>query len=169
MVVVHLEEFFDYKNEAVKTLCSNENIVRLITGSKKARVPNYDLAYKQIYPYEYVPEPVDDGKVFVCLDVDISEVPNKTFYIPIMYLWVFAHKSKIRLDGGGIRTDQLCVEIDKELNGSRFFGLGELNLFHVGRFSPITDYQGRVMAYSAKDFNRLAPSKRPPAKRKNRE
>ena len=169
MVIVHLEEFFDYKNEAVKTFCHNENIVRLITDSKEAPVPNYDLAYKQIFPYEYVPDTVDDGKVFLCLDVDIVEVPNKTFYVPVMYLWAFAHKSKIRLDEGGIRTDQLCVEIDKELNGSRFFGLGELNLFHVGRFSPNTGYQGRVMAYSAKVFNRLAPSKRPPAKRKQRE
>ena len=166
---MYLEEFFDYKNKAVETLCRNEKIVRLITDSDDAPVPNYDLAYKQIFPYEFVPDTVDDGKVFICLDVDIAEVKNKTFYVPVLYLWVFAHKSKLRLEEGGVRTDQICAEIDKELNGSRFFGLGELDLFTVKRFTPITDYQGRVMAYYAQDFNRLHPSnKKPPAVRKDR-
>ena len=165
---MHLDEFFDYKNEAVKTLCCNEKIVRLITDSDEAPVPNYDLTYKQIFPFEFVPDTVDDGKVFICLDVDIAEVKNKTFYVPVLYLWVFAHKSKLRLEEGGVRTDQICAEIDKEFNGSRFFGLGELDLFTVKRFSPITDYQGRVMVYYAQDFNRPHPAKKPPAVRKDR-
>lgn len=165
---MNLNEFFDYKNKLVEVLCRNENIVRMVTESKKAPVPNYDLRYKQIFPYEYVPDTVNDAKAFICLDVDIIAVEDKTFYIPALYIWVFAHKSKLRLDEGGIRTDQLCVEIDKELNGSRVFGLGALNLFDVGRFQPITDYQGRVMTYYAKDFNRPTPSKKPPAHRKDR-
>lgn len=141
---------------------------RLVTDSEKAPVPNYDLAYQQIYPYEFVPETVDDGKTFICFDVDIAEVEDKTFYLPVVYVWIFTHKSKMRLTEGGVRTDQLAVEINKELNGSRYFGLGELDLYSVGRFSPITDYQGRVLTYSAKDFNRVSPSKRPPANRKQR-
>lgn len=163
-----LNEFFDYKNELMKTLCCNDKVVHLMTDSEKALVPNYDLAYKQIYPYEYVPETVDDGKTFICFDVDIAGVEDKTFYLPVVYVWIFTHKSKMRLTEGGIRTDQLAVEINKELNGSRYFGLGELDLYSVGRFSPITDYQGRVLTYSAKDFNRVSPSKRPPANRKQR-
>lgn len=163
-----LDEFFDYKNEIMKTLCCNKQIVHLVTDSKKAPVPNYNLAYGQIYPYEFVPDTVDDGKTFICFDVDIAEVLDKTFYLPVVYVWVFTHKSKMRLSEGGIRTDQLAVEINKELNGSRYFGLGELELKSVDRFSPIADYQGRVLTYSARDFNRVAPSKRPPANRKNR-
>lgn len=166
---MYLDEFFDYKNEVMKTLCCNSEIVRLVTDSSEASVPNYDLAYTRIYPFEYIPDTVDDGKTFVCFDVDIAEVYNKTFYVPVLYVWVFTHKSKIRLDEGGVRTDQLAVEINKELNGSRYFGLGELDLYSVGRFSPITDYQGRVLAYSARDFNRVSPSKRPPTNRKNRD
>lgn len=163
-----LDEFFDYKNELMKTLCCNDKVVRLVTDSEKAPVPNYDLAYQQIYPYEFVPETVDDGKTFICFDVDIAEVEDKTFYLPVVYVWIFTHKSKMRLTEGGVRTDQLAVEINKELNGSRYFGLGELDLYSVGRFSPITDYQGRVLTYSSKDFNRVSPSKRPPANRKQR-
>ena len=167
MDLMLLEEFFDYKNELMETLCRNKKIVHLITDSKKAPVPNYNLPYRQIYPYEFVPETVDDGDTFVCFDVDIADVEDKTFYLPVVYVWVFTHKSKLRLDGGGVRTDQLAVEINKELNGSRYFGLGELDLYSVGRFSPITDYQGRVLTYYAKDFNRARPSKKPPANRKH--
>lgn len=163
---MYLDEFFNYKNELMKTLCCNKDIVHLITDSKNAPVPNYSLAYKQIYPFEFIPETVDDGQTFICFDVDIAEVVDKTYYLPVVYVWVFTHKSKLRLNEGGIRTDQLAVEINKELNGSRYFGLGELDLYSVGRFSPITDYQGRVLAYYAKDFNRQSPSKRPPVNRK---
>lgn len=163
-----LDEFFDYKNGVMKTLCSNPEIVRLITDSSKAPVPNYDLAYTQIYPFEYIPETVDEGQTFICFDVDIAEVIDKTYYVPVLYLWLFTHKSKLRLNEGGIRVDNLAVEVNKELNGSRYFGLGELDLHSVGRFSPIKDYQGRVLTYYAKDFNRLSPSKRPPANRKQR-
>ena len=163
---MYLDEFFDYKNELMKTLCCSPEIVHLVTDSRKAEVPNYDLAYNRIYPFEYVPDTADDGKTFICFDVDIAEVMNKTFYLPILYVWVFTHKSKIHLDKGGVRTDELAVEINKVLNGSRYFGLGELDLYSVRRFSPITDYLGRVMTYAAKDFNRISPSKRPPSNRK---
>lgn len=162
-----LNEFFDYKNELMKTLCCNKEIVRLITDSSNAPVPNYNLAYRQIFPFEFIPETVDDGLTFICFDVDIVDVQDKTFYAPALYIWIFTHKSKLRLDEGGIRTDQLSVEVNKELNGSRYFGLGELELFSVGRFSPITDYQGRVLTYSARDFNRAGISRKPPANRKH--
>lgn len=166
---MQLDEFFDYKNELMKTLCSNEKIVRLLTDSKDAAVPNLNLRYTQIFPFEFVPDTVDDATTFICFDVDIPEVANKTYYLPALYIWVFTHKSKLRLSEGGVRTDRLAVEINRDLNGSRLFGLGELNLHSVGRFSPIADYQGRVLAYEATDFNRVGISKRPPANRKRYE
>ncbi len=161
-----LDEFFNYKNELMKTLCCNKEIVYLVTDSKDAPAPNYNLAYSQIYPFEYIPETVDEGKTFICFDVDIADVDDKTFYLPVVYVWIFTHKSKMRLGEGGIRVDKLAAEVNKELNGSRYFGLGELDLDSVTRFSPILDYQGRVLTYSAKDFNRVGSSRRPPSNRK---
>ena len=146
--------FFDYKHKFMKELCCNKDIVTLITDKENSKIPNHTLAYSQVYPYEFIPETIDNGQTFVCFDVDIAEVLNKTFYIPVLYVWVFTHKSKMHLPTGGVRTDLLASKIDELLNGSRFFGLGELDLHQVGRFSPITDYQGRVLTYYAKDFNR---------------
>lgn len=151
----------------MKIFCSNEEIVRLVSDSSYAPVPNYDLGYSQIYPFEFIPETVDEAQTFICFDVDIAEVQSKTYYTPVIYVWIFTHKSKLRLPGSkGLRLDNLAVEINKELNGSRYFGLGELKLHSVSRFSPIQDYQGRVLTFYAVDFNRLSPSKIPPSRRR---
>lgn len=162
---MHLDEFFDYKNQLMKDLCSNEEVVKLITDRQDASVPDTSLAYSQIYPYEFVPETIDNGQTILCFDVDILRVDNKTYYTPVVYIWVFTHKSKLRLPSGGVRTDMLASKIDAMLNGSRFYSLGTLDLDSVERFVPITDYQGRVLIYVGRDFNRSG-SKQPPTNRR---
>jgi hypothetical protein len=150
---MQLEDFFDYKNQMVKDIITNETIVSLIkmdTPMEKAE----SLIYTQVFPYEYIPETVQKGQTFVCIDVDIQSVSSKTFLTPIIYVWVFAHSSNIRLPEGGVRTDKLCSEICKVVNGSRYYGLGELNLYSVKRFAPMTDYQGKLMTFTAREFNR---------------
>ena len=85
----------------------------------------------------------------------------------MLYVWVFTHKSKLRLPNGGVRTDRLCSEISKTIGGSRCYGLGELDLYSAKRFAPIDDYQGKVLMFQALDFNRTAQVKKPiPSNRK---
>lgn len=163
-----LEELFEYKNELMKTLCSNKSIMQLMTDDENVKVPNHQIAYDKIFPFEYIPDTVDKGDTFICYDVDIIDVENKTYLYPAIYVWIFTHKSKLRLPQGGARLDSLAIEINKELNGSRYFGLGELCLKRCDRFVPIDDYQGRCLVYYAKDFNNLSPSKKPPANRRSR-
>lgn len=152
---MQLEELYDYKNRLMMDLLTHESIVSLIDET----VPIEDarsLAYKNVFPCEYIPDTIEDAKTFICFDVDIQQAMNKTFLQPTLYIWVCSHRSKLRLpDGGGIRTDKLCSEIAKVINGSRTYGLGELDLFSVKRFAPITDYQGKVMLFNARDFNRI--------------
>ena len=164
---MQLEDFFDYKNKLMESLLTNKNIVALIDDSISLdKAPS--LAYNYVFPCEYVPDTVGHGDTYICFDVDIQSVPNKTFLSPILYIWVFTHKSKLRLPEGGVRTDKLCSEICKEVNGSREFGLGELNLYAVKRFAPMTDFQGKVMSFSAKEFNRqYDPKKYTPTNRKH--
>lgn len=155
---MQLNEFFDYKNRLVADMVTNPEIVSLLRDDA---VENYDpsaLVYTQIFPFEYVPETLEHGQTYICCDVDVQKPPSKTFLSPVIYVWVFTHKSKLRLDKGGVRVDKLCSEIAKTLNGSRYYGLGELDLYSVKRFSPITDYQGKVMMFIAKDFNRPSPT-----------
>lgn len=151
---MQLEEFYDYKNLLMEQLCSDPEIVKAVTNNENAAVPNHDLPYYQIYPFEYVPETVNDAKTFICFDVDIVSVPNKTMYIPVIYVWVFAHKSQLRAREGGCTLDKLAAAVNRLLNGNRYYGMGELRLDSVRRFAPVTDYLGRVLTFYARDFNR---------------
>lgn len=163
---MYLNEFFEYKNRLAGQLINNPDIVSMMTDDLRIAKNPEDLMYTQIFPLEYVPETAEEGKTYICFDVDIHGVSNKTFLTPVLYIWVFTHRSLLRMKGGGILIDELVSEIDKMINGSRFYGLGELNLYSCKRFAPITDYQGKVLTYETKDFNRSAPTGQPrPTKR----
>lgn len=164
---MQLEEFFDYKNRFVEDIVTNKEIVKLLAEDGGGVADPVELVYSQVFPYEYVPETIQKAQTFICCDVDVQKSINKTKLIPVMYVWVFTHKSKMRLPEGGIRVDRICSEIAKAINGSRYYGLGELDLHAVRRFSPVTDYQGKIMTFMAEDFNRLSPSGKPvPSNRK---
>ena len=151
---MQLQDFFDYKNKLMEDLLTSQEVVSLL--NEKILMQNADeLAYKQVFPYEYIPETVQEGKTFICFDVDILESYNKTFLLPVLYIWVFTHKSLLRLPEGGVRTDKLCSEICKLINGSKKYSLGELNLYSTKRFAIATDMQGKVMSFRGKEINRL--------------
>ena len=115
----------------MEDLLTSESIVRLLDDDISMDDAG-KLAYKNVFPCEYVPETVQDGKTFICFDVDIQQSVNKTYLLPTLYVWVFTHRSKLRLpNGGGVRTDKMCSEICKAINGSRKYGLGELDLYSV--------------------------------------
>lgn len=164
---MQLSELFDYKNRLVADMVTTPEIVELLKDAAPDGYDPAELVYTQIFPFEYVPETLEHGQTYICCDVDVQKTSSKTFLSPVIYVWVFTHKSKLRLGEGGVRVDKLCAEIAKVLNGSRYYGLGELDLYSVKRFSPITDYQGKVMMFIAKDFNRPAPTgKEVPSNRK---
>ncbi len=150
---MQLEEFFNYKNRLMKDLLSNEKIVKLIAPDIEMDEAQ-SLAYKYVFPCEFVPDIVDHGATYICFDVDVRKSTSKTFLLPTLYVWVFTHRSLLRLEEGGVRTDKLCSEICKTINGSLNYGLGELDLYSVTRFAPMSDYQGKCLAFYAVDYNR---------------
>lgn len=167
---MNLEEFYDYKNQLVGDLITNESIVKLLSDDCSTIKNPESLIYKQIFPFEFLPETVEHGRTFICCEVDIRSAENKTFLLPVLYVWEFTHKSLMVLpDGGGVRTDKLAAEIAKTINGSRFYGLGELGMYSARRFAPLLEYQGKQLTFRAKDFNRVTPTGKPvPSNRKYR-
>ena len=166
---MYLEEFVNYKNQLMDDLLGNEELVRLLNDKYEQTQIDHpgDLFLKQIFPFEYIPETVEDGRTFICFDVDISrmsdrrEAPaNKMVYSPVLYIWVFSHKSLLWLPGGGVRTDRIAQEIVKTINGSHHYGMGNLELYSIKRFSPLSDYNGKVLTFDAKDWNHTNPTGR---------
>lgn len=155
---MNLSEFFDYKNTLFRHICTNENLVHLINESKTLETAE-ELCYTQIFPYEYIPETIEHGHTYICCDVDIavsSVRQNKAmrlFYKPVIYIWVLVHKSKLRLPEGGVRYDAICAEIANSINESLEYGIKGLQLTSVKRFATLTDYQGKVLTFTAEDVN----------------
>ena len=165
---MQLDEFFDYKNQLMEDILTDEQIVEMITDDAEMRSDPTLLAYTQIFPYEYIPNTIEHGHTFVCFDVDIQQsAMNGLMYAPTIYVWIFSHKSKLRLPGGGVRTDRLCSLVAHAIDGSRFYGLGKLELFAAKRFAPVADYQGKVLTFNARDVKRTNPTGKPvPSNRK---
>ena len=164
---MQLSEFFDYKNQLMEDILTTEPIITLLGDDVDFKHPE-KLAYTQVFPCEYIPETVQSGETFICFDVDVQMSHDKTYYSPTIYVWVCTHRSRLRLpDGGGVRTDKLCSEICKKIDGSMKYGFGQLELVSVRRFAPMTDYQGKVMTFHAKDFKKVYnPNKIVPRNRK---
>lgn len=155
---MQLADFFDYKNQLMQDLLTTESIVKLIDSHATLDTAT-GLAYTKVFPYEYIPETVEEASTFVCFDVELQKAPtSKTFLSPILYIWVFTHRTKFRLDGGGVLIDKLVSEIAEKINGSRLYGMGELDLYTVRRFAPVSDYQGKVMTFGMTEWNRPSPS-----------
>lgn len=164
---MQLDELFDYKNQLMEDVLTRESIVNLLCKNGETADDAVSFAYTKVFPYENVPETVEYADTYICFDVDIQKSQDKTFLLPVIYVWVFTHKSLLRLPEGGVRTDKLASEIAKALNGSRYYGLGELDLYAVKRFAPMTDYQGKVMTFHTREFNRRNPNTSPvPSNRK---
>lgn len=156
---MQLSEFFDYKNRLMYDLLTDEEIVKLINEDYSLS-DSRKLVYSQVFPYEYIPETIEEGKTFICSDVEILKSQNSTFYLPAIHIWVFTHRSKLVLPEGGIRTDLLASKICERINGSHFYGMGELELYSVKRFSPMTDFNGHYMTFYTKDISRTYDPKR---------
>lgn len=165
---MHLDDFFHYKNQLLDDLLTDEEIVKLINENVELDQA-YTLVYDQVMPYEFFPDTVENGRVYLCCDVDVrkSAMNNSLIYSPTLYIWVFVHKDLLRLREGGVRTDKLCHLIDKKINGSFKYGMGKLELQSVNRFSVVSDYTGKVMAYTATDIQKtFNPKKEIPSKRR---
>ena len=163
---MQLRDLFDYKNQLMQDILTNENLVKMIDRT----VPfeqSEKLAYKNVFPYEYIPDTANHGVTYVCFDVDVLDVVSKTFLNPTIYVWIFTHRTNMRLPEGGLLIDEFCAELCETINGSRFYGMGELNLVSVRRFAPMTDFQGKVLAFRATEVNRYhLPQKPIPSNRK---
>lgn len=151
---MHLAEFYDYKNRFMQDLLTDEKIVSLIDPNHNCENP-IDMVYDNVNPFEFYPETLEQGKVYVCCDVDVTSTGGKPYYSLALYVWVFAHKSLLRLPEGGVRTDALCAAIDDKINGSPNYGLGKLKLQSSKRFPIMADYSGKMLVYAASDVEKL--------------
>lgn len=152
---MYLEELSKYKIEIMKRLCLSEKIQSLILLSEpqNTEYQGKEMMYKNIFPYAFVPDTVTSARTFICFDLEVQRVENRTFKDIDILFWTFTHQSLMRT-GEGVRPDLVANEIDKIINGNRDLGLGTVELKKVLGVNPAKDYHGRSLIYRSVDFNR---------------
>lgn len=173
---MNLKDFYDYKNQFFEDVLTNEKLVKLINENKTLETAG-ELAYTQLFPYKFIPETIEHGHTYICCDVDVeasstnsrgrSGSSTRLFYRPTLYIWILVHKSKLRLPEGGVRYDVIASEIADTINASLYYGLSSLQLYSAKWFTPLTDYQGKVLAFTTDELNWPYDANRPvPTNRK---
>ena len=165
------EVFFNYKNQFLNDILTDDEIVSLIdedfdleNGDRKS------LVYTKVFPLEYIPETVESANTYIMCDVDISKPFTSQYIEIVLYVWILCHKSLLLLPNNeGVRVDKIASKIIDKINGSRYYGRGELDLYGSKRISSlISDYQGRQITFKATDVGRFYNPDKPTPKNRRR-
>lgn len=152
--MANFEEFTIYKQTLMKEICTSEAIVNLMKlDSDPSTITGKDMRYKRIYPYNHVPLTIETAQTFICFTVTAPNIKDKLITELRLTVYVFTHQDLMRTDNG-MRTDLIISEIDKLLNRSKNYGLGEVTpkMCDVMQV-PCQGYTGLFSVYSVKDFN----------------
>ena len=149
-----LNELYSFKDKLFELLCGDEKIVQLLLDEQDVDVPNRELPFTVVFPYNYVSETTTQAKTFLCFDVEVPEVQSSTTLEFDVYIGAFSHESNIKVEsGGGTRPDQLVMQIQRLLSESTAFGLVPLRLESLTSVSPIEEHWGKMLQYKTVAFN----------------
>lgn len=148
-----LKELTEYRGKIMKLICSDQEIVNLLTEKPNSTVPDRSLIYKNVFPYAYTPDVTKDTKTYVCFRIYVPEVQSKTFKTMNIVFYIFSHQDYIRT-GDGLRTDLIAEKIENLFNGAMELGVGRMKLTGMDDISPSSTFHGIALEYSVSEFNR---------------
>ena len=73
----------------MKRLCLNSKIQSLILLSESQN-HGKEMVYKYIFPYAFVPDTVTNSSTFICFDLEVQRVQNRTFKDKYLILDIYA-------------------------------------------------------------------------------
>lgn len=164
-ISTYLDELVEFPRIVLDTIASNELIRDLLADKRHATVEDIEDNngdYKWLYEYDYVDDTTQDTACYICLDVVVPRVSSSHILAAYVVVNVISHKNYMRIDTKkfpqirGNRRDNIVRLIDKELNGSKKFGIGHLELKKIESLSVPQNYTGKSLVYEICDFNRVS-------------
>lgn len=143
-----------YEQTVMKELCSDAEIVSLLTGVENPGIPNKSLAYTQVYPFAYIPYTNQEANTFITFTINVPRIDNSLIKELYVTFDIITHESLMRTPKGKITT-RIATEIEKLFNGSKFLGITKMNLVNSEIDIPVRGYHTRRLIYSVKDWNRV--------------
>ena len=108
--MAYLQEISRNKIKMMELFLINPQFVELLSDPKDSPSDVLSLQYSQLFPYAWVNNTVDEEQTFVCFDIDVPKVINKSIKEVQLWVWIFTHENLMRMsDGSGTRLDVFCI------------------------------------------------------------
>lgn len=159
-----MEKLGEYKMEVLNRCLADDNLTRLLAYDRADALflpsveDSFSLLYKRVFPYRFVPNPVEDQGTFLTLGVNGFRRHQEGFKIyddyqaGEIYFYFFSHVDIMRTDSG-VRQDLMLAEISKLFDGTRGIGMGELKLRYVNElWMHNNKFGGYSIAFTITDF-----------------
>lgn len=150
---MYLEQLPDYRDEIMSGICQSDDIINLLRPENDPNMPIIDMQYKYIFPYDHMVNTTTEAGAYLCFDIDVPRVIDRTFVDLTIYIWIIVHERYMRMPDG-LRLDKLGIAIEQLMNGSKDYGLGTVELKSFTRLNPAEQFHGRALVYKTVDFNR---------------
>jgi len=158
-----LQDYIDYKANVIAKLVSSKEVVGLLLDD-----PNVDMESEEtytaldacIFDFDYIDKMVERSDAFIMVDADMISPASASFNTWELYVQIVCHKDyvplKSRIFKGvkGNRRDNLICEVDKLLNGSHLFGIGQLNLISLTSSLVPDAFTSKMLTYQIKETRR---------------
>lgn len=158
-----LDDGIRYKSEVIKQICQSQPTIGLIGND-----PNIDITSEKaseimdnnIYDFNYVSKTIERADAFIMVDTDMVGPTSGTMNNWELYVQVVCHKDFVPLDSSifkgvsGNRLDNLAGEVDSLLNGTRLFGIGQLELSSCVTASVPDAFSSKLLTYRINEFRR---------------
>lgn len=159
-----MEKLGEYKMEVLNRCLGSKELTKLIAHDSmdalfRADVEDpYSLLYKRVFPYRFVPDPVENQATYLTLGVNGFRRHQEGWKIyddyqaGEIYFYFFTHVDLMRTDSG-VRQDLMLGEISKLFDGTRGLGMGELKLRYVNElWMHNNKFGGYSVAFTLVDF-----------------
>lgn len=161
-----VEKIPEYKMKVMNKLLESDVIAKLLYYKSQDAMFNKDLTdeekedlfYKNIYPFRFVPDTIEEQNTYITFDVGRIRGLEVGYNIYDDYLsgqvtfYLFTHVELMRTHNG-IRQDLLLAEMSKLFNKDRTLGIGELNIRGVEVFYMHNNkFGGYMLSFSITDI-----------------
>ncbi len=134
-----------FKSRIIEAIMENENIITLLEPD-----PGEPILYKYILPFNFVPNPPDESKCYICVELDVPRInSNEWFKDAALIIRILCHHDFMKTEYGGNRIDMIEGILREEFNWRVDYGL-ELKLF-----SSLSDATTQRFYHTALTFSQL--------------
>ena len=161
-----LDELVEYKNQIVNLIENSQDIMSLLVGTQDIDMNSNEVyaAYdKQIFDYSFIMDTQLTEAVFLLIETETRRRATSTCKDMEVFIQVICHKDSMKLTGfkgvKGNRRDNLSRQIAKLLEGSRHFGIGELQLTECYAVNVPSPYSSTMLVFKTPEFARGRNSK----------